>query len=228
MNIDNKQLEREIENAIRARGLKEQMLQWDKEAKGERREVKGNEASEQKITPWRKIRRTIYSLSAVAAVAAILIVAVPTSTWHSTYHQLARWGYSQYAHFFLKQQPKQPMVYEHTITELMAMAEPSVKNIADSYYELEILGHENPMNEAFWLIIKGNYDMAQLLLSDVKEICNEPQQFNQSILYDIEYLEAICYLGQNQRKKALNRLTAIANSDSPHKDLAATLAAEMK
>lgn len=36
MDIDNKQLEREIENAIRARGLKEQMLQWDKEAKGER------------------------------------------------------------------------------------------------------------------------------------------------------------------------------------------------
>jgi hypothetical protein len=35
-------------------------------------------------------------------------------------------------------------------------------------------------------------------------------------------------LGQNQRKKALNRLTAIAKSDSPHKDAAATLAAEMK
>ena len=182
MDIDNKQLEREIENAIRARGLKEQMLQWDKEAKGERREVKGNEASEQKITPWRKIRRTIYSLSAVAAVVAILIVAIPPSTWHSTYHQLSRWGYRQYAHFFLKQQPKQPVVYEHTITELMAMADPSVKDIADSYYEQEILGHENPMNEAFWLIIKGNYDMAQIILSDAKEIYNEPQQFNHSPL----------------------------------------------
>ena len=223
MDIDNKLLERDIENAIRARGLMQQMQQWDKEAKGERREVKGDEAREQKITPWRKIRRTIYSLSAVAAVAAILIVAIPAST----YRQVARWGYRQYAQYFLNQQPKQP-VYEHTITELMAMSEPSVKNIADSYYELEILGHENPMNEAFWLIIKGNYDMAQILLSDAKEIYNDPQYFDQSILYDIEYLEAICYLGQNQRKKALNRLTAIANSDSPHKDLAATLAAEMK
>ena len=224
MDIDNKRLERDIENAIRARGLKEQMHQWDTEAKGEKREVKGDEAGEQKITPWRKIRRTIYSLSAVAAVAAILIVAIPAST----YRQVARWGYRQYAQYILKQQPKQPVVYEHTITELMAMAEPSVKNIADSYYELEILGHENPMNEAFWLIIKGNYDMAQILLSDARKIYSEPQQFNQSILYDIEYLEAICYLGQNQRKKALNRLTAIANSDSPHKDAAATLAAEMK
>ena len=37
MNIDDKELERNIENAFRARGLKEAMHQWDIDAKGERR-----------------------------------------------------------------------------------------------------------------------------------------------------------------------------------------------
>ena len=37
MNIDDKELERDIENAFRARGLKEAMRQWDIDAKGERR-----------------------------------------------------------------------------------------------------------------------------------------------------------------------------------------------
>ena len=40
MNIDDKELERDIENAFRARGLKEAMQQWDIEAKGERRKNK--------------------------------------------------------------------------------------------------------------------------------------------------------------------------------------------
>ena len=33
MDVDNKQLERDIENAIRARGLREQMQQWEAERK---------------------------------------------------------------------------------------------------------------------------------------------------------------------------------------------------
>ena len=228
MNIDNKQLEREIENAIRARGLKEQMLQWDKEAKGERREVKGNEASEQKITPWRKIRRTIYSLSAIAAVAAILIVAIPPSTWNSTYHQLSRWGYRQYAHFFLKQQPKQPVVYEHTITELMAMADPSVVEIMDGRHELQILGHEDLILDAAWQIRKGKYAMAQSILTDALDTLSEDDAYYQDAMDDIQYLSALCQLGLNKRSKALKELSKIAESNSRHSVAAAEIAKAIK
>ena len=69
MDIDNKQLEREIENAIRARGLKEQMQQWEAERKQQtdypriptaasmpsREDIK----STQKLSRWPKLRRTI-------------------------------------------------------------------------------------------------------------------------------------------------------------------------
>ena len=226
MNIDDKELERDIENAIRARGLKEQMQQWDIEAKGERRE--GEEASEPKITSWLKIRRMVYAVSAVAAVVAILVIIVPASTWQTTYRQLTRWGYEQYAHYFLKPQQKQSVVYQHTIEELMAMTEPSIKDIADNYYEQEILGHENLLHEATWQILIGNYAVAQSILEDVKETLNSNDKYYQNTMEDIAYLDALCYLGQNHRTKAMKLLNNIAKSNSRHSQRATWLVEEIK
>lgn len=226
MDIDNKQLARDIENAIRARGLKEQMQQWDIEAKGDRRG--GEEESEPKITSWQKIRRMVYAVSAVAAVVAILVIIVPVSTWQTTYRQLTRWGYEQYAHYFLKPQLKQSVVYQHTIEELMAMAEPSIKDIADNYYEQEILGHENPMHEATWQILIGNYAIAQSILEDAKETLNSNDKYYQNTMEDIAYLDALCYLGQNHRTKAIKLLNNIAKSNSRHSQRATWLVEEIK
>jgi hypothetical protein len=226
MNIDDKELERNIENAFRARGLKEAMRQWDIDAKGERRGCE--EASEPKITSWQKIRRKVYAVSAVAAVAAILVIIVPASTWQTTYRQLTRWGYQQYAHYFLKPQQKQSVVYQHTIEELMAMAEPSIKDIADNYYEQDILGHENPMHEATWQILIGNYAVAQSILEDVNETLNTNDKYYQNTMEDIAYLDALCYLGQNHRTKAIKLLNNIAKSNSRHSQRATWLVEEIK
>jgi hypothetical protein len=226
MNIDDKELERNIENAFRARGLKEAMRQWDIDAKGERRGCE--EASDPKITSWQKIRRNVYAVSAVAAVAAILVIIVPASTWQTTYLQLTRWGYEQYAHYFLKPQLKQSVVYQHTIEELMAMVEPSIKDIADNYYEQEILGHENPMHEATWQILIGNYAVAQSILEDVKETLNTNDKYYQNTMEDIAYLDALCYLGQNHRTKAIKLLNNIAKSNSRHSQRATWLVEEIK
>lgn len=226
MDIDNKQLARDIENAIRARGLKEAMRQWDIDAKGERRGCE--EAIEPKITSWQKIRRRVYAVSAVAAVVAILVIIVPASTWQTTYRQLTRWGYEQYAHYFLKPQLKQSVVYQHTIEELMAMVEPSIKDIADNYYEQEILGHENPMHEATWQILIGNYAVAQSILEDVKETLNTNDKYYQNTMEDIAYLDALCHLGQNHRNKAIKLLNNIAKSNSRHNQRATWLVEEIK
>ena len=226
MDIDNKQLARDIENAIRARGLKEAMRQWDIDAKGERRGCE--EAIEPKITSWQKIRRRVYAVSAVAAVVAILVIIVPASTWQTTYRQLTRWGYEQYAHYFLKPQLKQSVVYQHTIEELMAMVEPSIKDIADNYYEQEILGHENPMHEATWQILIGNYAVAQSILEDVKETLNTNDKYYQNTMEDIAYLDALCHLGQNHRTKAIKLLNNIAKSNSRHNQRATWLVEEIK
>ncbi len=226
MDIDNKQLARDIENAIRARGLKEAMRQWDIDAKGERRGCE--EAIEPKITSWQKIRRRVYAVSAVAAVVAILVIIVPASTWQTTYRQLTRWGYEQYAHYFLKPQLKQSVVYQHTIEELMAMVEPSIKDIANNYYEQEILGHENPMHEATWQILIGNYAIAQSILEDAKETLNTNDKYHQNTMEDIAYLDALCYLGQNHRTKAMKLLNNIAKSNSRHSQRAIWLVEEIK
>ena len=229
MDIDNKQLERDIENALRARGLKEQMQQWDREAKATK--LVGEKKREQKITPWNKLSRTIYSLSAIAAVVALLIVTIPASTWHQTYNQLARWGQQQYAHYF--HQPKEPkehtpVVYQNSIETLMAMAESSVKQIADHYYEQEILGHENLMYEAVWQVLKGKYDVAQSILEEAQQNLSADDADYQSTMDDITYLDALCDLGQNYRSKAIRKLTSIAEGPSKHQQAAETLLKEIK
>lgn len=232
MDIDNKQLERDIENAIRARGLKEQMQQWDAERKQTTNHPPIPATSmptreEHKPSKWHTLRRTIYSLSAVAVLIGILVMAVPTSVWKSTYRQASRWAYQQYAHYFLPSQPKQP-TYEHTIDELMAMAEPTINQIVEGRYELEILGHEDLIQDASWQIRKGNYAVAEHILEDAHAALSTDDPHYQDAKDDIDYLEALCHLGQNRRTKAKKLLTAIAESNSRHREAAAQLAEKVK
>lgn len=216
MDTDNRQLERDIENAIRARGLKEQMQLWESERK-----------QQTKPSLWPKLRHTIYTLSAVAVLAGIVVMAVPTSVWKSSYRQASRWAYRQYAHYFQPSQPKGP-TYEHTINELMAMAEPTVNQIVIDRYELEILGHEDLIQEAIMKIQKAEYAMAEDILSDAREALSTDDAYYQKSMDDIVYLEALCQLGKGRRTKAKELLSAIAKSDSHHSETAAKLAEEIK
>ena len=237
MDIDNKQLERDIENAIRARGLKEQMQQWEAERKQQIEHPRIPAAasvpsredimSTQKPSRWPKLRRTIYTLSAVAVLAGIVVMAVPTSVWKSSYRQASRWAYRQYAHYFSPSQPKK-VVYENSTETLMAMAAPSVNQIVSDRYELEILGHEDLIQDAAWQIQKANYAVAEQILADARDALSTNDTYYQASLDDIEFLEALCHLGQNRRTKAKKMLTAIAESDSRHREAAAQLAEEIK
>ena len=219
MDIDNKKLEQDIENALRARGLKEQMLQWDSEVRGERLKARDERL---------KIRRVIYTLTAAAAVVAILIVTVPVSTWQSTYRQVYQWGYQQYAHYILKQPQHQATQYLYSTEQLLAKAEASVGAIAEGRYEQEILGHEDLLQEASWQILTGHYQIALTILEEKKELLNESDAFCQDTIDDIAYLEALCYLGMGQRDKAHEALTSIAGSNSKHQENATMLVREME
>ena len=237
MDIDNKQLEHDIENAIRARGLKEQMQQWESERKQQIEHPRISAAASMpsrgdskpmlKQSRWPKLRRTIYTLSAVAVLAGIVVMAVPMSVWKSSYRQASRWAYQQYAHYFLPSQPKK-VVYENSTETLMAMATPSVNQIVADRYELEILGHEDLIQDAAWQIQKANYGVAEQILADARDALSTNDTYYQASLDDIEFLEALCHLGQNRRSKAKKMLTAIAESDSRHREAAAQLAEEIK
>lgn len=237
MDIDNKQLERDIENAIRARGLKEQMQQWEAERKQQTEHPRilvaasmpsrGDSKPMQKQSRWPKLRRTIYTLSAVAVLAGIVVMAVPTSVWKSSYRQASRWAYQQYAHYFLPSQPKK-VVYENPTETLMAMAAPSVNQIVADRYELEILGHEDLIQDAAWQIQKANYAVAEQILADARDALSTTSAHYQETMDDIEYLEALCFLGQNRRTQAKKLLTAIAQSNSRHREAAAQLAEEIE
>lgn len=245
MDIDNKQLERDIENAIRARGLKEQMQQWDADLRRIPRLGGGLEGAampaacqvaepvaasmpmiqkpQSKSSARSKLRRTIYTLSAVAVLAGIVVMAIPTSTWR----QASRWAYRQYAHYFLPSQPKK-VVYKNSTEILMAMATPSVNQIIADRYELEILGHEDLIQDAAWQIQKAKYALAEQILADARELSSTSDTHYLESMDDIEYLEALCHLGQNRRTKAKKLLIAIAESNSRHREAAAHLAEEIK
>lgn len=227
MNIDDKELERNIENAFRARGLKEAMQQWEagRKQNADHPHIPSTVSmpthKETNQSKLRNLRRTIYSLSAVAVLVGILVMVVPASTWRIGYRQASRWAYKQYAHYFL---PKAAApAYEHTIDELMAMAKPSVQQIECSYYEQEILGRENPMHEATWLILKGDYIVALSMLDEIRQNLTEDNVHYQTTKEDIEYLSAISYLGQNRRTKAKKMLLTIAESNSHHRAAASEL-----
>lgn len=227
MDTDNQQLERDIENALRARGLKQQMQQWEAErVQTEATQSLSSKSVEQPI--WPKIRRTIYMLSAVAAIMVVVIMALPTSVWNSTFNKVYRWGMEQYAYYFGEPKGGSPVTYQYTITELMAIAESSVFQIAEDRAELEVLGGEDRIQDAAHQIVNGEYAMAQSTLVEVRENLQTDDELYQDKCEDIDYLEALCQLGQNHRTKAIKQLSAITDSNSKHSSTAAVLVEKIK
>ena len=236
MDIDNKQLERDIENAFRARGLREQMQQWEDDlhripkpgVEPAAAATPMDQKPQSKSSAWPKLRRTIYTLSAVAVLAGIVIMAVPKST----YHQASRWAYRQYAHYFAPAKPTKVEQHANTqpetlispeVMEWMAMAAPSVTRLANDRQDLEIQGHEDTILDAAAKIQHGDYAVVEDILAEAREALSPNDPHYQQTLEDIEYLEALCLLGQNQREKAKQLLTAIAHSNSRHRKAAAKL-----
>lgn len=222
MDTDNKQLERDIENALRARGLQQQMRQWDAE-RVQSDDSQPLSSTSTKPSAWPKIRRTIYALSAVAAVLAVVVMAVPTSVWRGTFNKAYRWGMQQYAYYFGDAKADKKAAYQYTTTELMAMAEPSLEMIVQQRAELEALGAEDRIQDVVHQIVNGDYAVAQMTLQQLRDNLSDEDPYYQDKCQDIDYLEALCQLGQNRRSKAIKQLRAIADSPSKHRAAAEVL-----
>jgi hypothetical protein len=219
MDIDNKQLERDIENALRARGLKLQIQEWEAERK---------QRAIPKLDVWSKIRRTVYAVSVAAITIGIVVTVIPKSSWQSTYKQAYAWCQQQYAQYFQKQEPQAPITHQYSTETLMAMALHSVQEISDSYYEQDILGHENLVHEAVWQIIEANYNIAEAMLENAQQLLDESDANYKKMQEEIDYLIAICYLGQGLRSEAKEALQDIAQSDSEYRIEASTLVEKIK
>jgi hypothetical protein len=250
MDIDDKKLEREIQNAIRARGLKEQMKQWEADRKQQPdyphipaaasmlgecasmsepcASMSAAPASASKPVASQprqhKLRRTIFTLSAVAVLVGVVVMVVPVSVWKSGYRQASRWAYQQYAHYFLQDSRQVYSIQSHMSPEAMlAMVKPSLEQMIDERVEKQILGHEDMIQDAAWQIIKGNYAVAQSILEDAREELSQDDPDYQDDMDDLDYLLALCYYGQGQLPKAMALLQSIADSDSRHSQAAADL-----
>ena len=243
MDIDDKKLEREIQNAIRARGLKEQMKQWEADRK-QQTDYPHIPAAASMLEPCasmsaapasaskpvasqprqHKLRRTIFILSAVAVLVGVVVMVVPVSVWKSGYRQASRWAYQQYAHYFLQDSRQVYSIQSHMSPEAMlAMVKPSLEQMIDERVEKQILGHEDMIQDAAWQIIKGNYAVAQSILEDAREELSQDDPDYQDDMDDLDYLLALCYYAQGQLPRAEALLQSIADSDSRHSQAAADL-----
>lgn len=225
MEHDEKQLERDIQNAIRARGLKEQMQLWEAERKQSQQSEQETDQKQEIRSLWPKVRTWVYTMSVAAALIGVVAIAVPVSMWNSACRQAYRWGHQQYAKWFAPASSVAPAapVYTYTIDQLMAEASPSINRIEAENEQRAILGHENQILDALWKVKKGDYDVAALMLNDARQELNSSDADYRVELDDIQYLEALCYLGQDNRTKAYQLLLGIANSSSKHKAAAAQL-----
>lgn len=235
-NYNNDQLERDIENAIRARGLKEQMQQWDEEEK----------RKSSKQWRWRKARRWLYSLSVVAAVALVLICIVPASTWRQAWKMGRYTLYQQYARYF----HKPSATYKNSSEDILLMAQSDIAEIGERNSESHALGANDPIAEITGEMQNGNYALAHRMLEDVELDESEPRYEETQV--DVEYLCALCELGlamdneeevteddsskycikrgktAKQRRMAKRMLEEIAQSESRHAPQAAALVEEFK
>ena len=210
--MENK-LEKDIENAIRARGLREQMQQWEIEAR-EPKLVKPM------VRPlWPRIRKVVYPIAIAAMLCGVIWTVVPASTWRDGYRMVQR----EYARRFA---PKP--AYQNSSEVLLALVKPDINEISSRNADCQALGHENPIMEAVAAIDAGHYRVAQSILDDVQSVTAETNPRYQEIMDDVDYLYAICDLGRDHRTKAYRQLQTIAQSDSRHARQAAELIKHFK
>ncbi len=206
-NQKNNQVEQDIIRAIQARGLREQMQAWDEENRRK-------QASSTNRSLWPRIRKVVYPIAIAAMLVGVIIAVIPASTWHQGYRMAMR----QYAHWF-----KPKPVYQNTSTYILAQASSSIEEIGTRNQTSHALGHEDPFTEAVVEMKAGHYKAAQRILNDIQESIPEAHPRYQEIVDDVEYLDALCELGQGHRKKAYRQLKSIAKSDSRHASQATEL-----
>lgn len=200
-------LEQDIVNALRGRGLKEVMQQWDAEEKQRERE--------RKIRRQYRIKIAITSLLSPIAAAAVFagVIFLGPRTWR---REIYRQGNEIVRRYFSP--PKSPKGTAQPFDEVSrerfyATAMPSVRGIRERYFEDSHSGHNSLVFEATAEMGNGRYDVALRILSDAaEEVSNHPMMAD-----DIQYLEAICWYMNGETNKANARLQEIANSKSVHK-----------
>lgn len=205
------QIEQDIIRAIRSRGLREQMQEWEQEAQNQSRKEKPKHR-----TLWRKI---VYPIAAVAILAGVVYAAVPAHTWRYCY----RVAQQEYARYFHKR-----ATYQNSSEVLLALAEPSVEEIGNRNNDSHPLGADDPIYEAAVEIKAGHYRIAQSILDDVQTTTSEDNPRYQEIMDDIAYLSALCELGNGHRANAYRQLQVIAQSHNRHSKQAAELLKHFK
>lgn len=207
--INEEKLEQDIIRAIRARGLREQMQQWESEAK-----------PKQTIRPlWPRVLKVLTPIAVAAMLIGVVVTVVPASSWKYGYRQIQR----EYARLF---HPKPQ--YQNSSEVLLALADPSICEVGERSNSSYALGHDDPVFEAVMEMNSGHYRAAQSILDDVQSTTSESNPRYAEIMDDVDYLDALCYLGRGYRAKAYRQLKAISTSDSRHACQAAELIKHFK
>ena len=207
--INEEMLEQDIIRAIRARGLREQMQEWESEAK-----------PKQTIRPlWPRVMKVLTPIAVAAMLIGVVVTVVPASTWRYGYRQVQR----EYARLFHKQP-----AYQNSSEVLMALAEQSINEVGERSNSSYALGHDDLVYEAVMEMNSGHYRAAQSILDDVQSTTSESNPRYAEIMDDVDYLNALCELGRGHRAKACRQLKAISTSNSCHAHQAAELVKHFK
>lgn len=211
---NNKKLEQDVIRALQARGLREQMQQWEEEKRLQQEKAKSS------IRPlWARWRKIVYPIMVAAMLCGVIYAVVPASTWHYTYRMVQR----EYARTFHTEP-----VYQNSSEVLLALAANSIEDIGNRNQNSYALGHDDPMMEVVTEMNAGHYRSAQGILDDIQSTTDESNPRYNEIMDDVDYLYALCELGRGHRVKAYRQLAVISNSDSRHAMQAANLLKHFK
>lgn len=226
---NNDRLEQDINNAFRARGLREAMQTWDEEARRKQeQEQKPKQEQEQKqepkqhIVPLRTARRLFTALAVAAVLCGLIVTAVPVSTWRTGY----RFAVREIAR--LSGRDTRTQHYANTDEVLLALASPAVDEIAERAQNATALGAGSLLAEAAEEMRQGHYRIARALLDDAASSLDADDSSDALFADDIDYMAAVCELGLGHRARAKRLLSAIAAAPGPYSARAAELLKHFK
>ncbi len=133
--------EREIENAFRARGLKEAMQQWEVENRLKQR------SNLKRLIRW--------SIAAAAVVLLTLMIYPQRNT-------IYRWAYKQYVQYVIKKRSTPAVSTER----YYALTDKALNNINDNY-SVSSMGANDQIIEAVTEIQNGDYTNAFFILGEI-------------------------------------------------------------
>lgn len=196
-------LEREIINAIRARGLKEAMQRWEEEDKL---------AQQKKSKRWKKTVIALLTPVAIAAMLAGVVFLTPASWQRYAYRQAREYAYR----IFPNRPAQRPANTTFNPEEWYALAEPSLVSVATRYPEYTPGGSNSLVYEAVEDMRLRNFHIALSTLQYAEEELSEDDPHYQTISEDIDYLSALCEYMLGNTKKATKALKAIAAGNGIH------------